>query len=251
MTGRVEKGGDTTLGDGSKDFPRTTEGFLEHLLHPGGGGDRRGLEELCRRYWKPVYFFIRVAWAKSNEDAKDLTQAFFAWLLEAEVLGRYEPGRAPFRAFLKAVLRRFVADQHKAAGRLKRGGGAGFVRLDDGELSLEDLVADAQAPDPEKVFDQAWLVAVMKNAVEAVRAKYAAEGRAAQFRVFEESDLVRDRPPPPYAELADRLKLTEGQVRNTLAAVRRAVREAVAVEIARQTGSREQFEEEWRAFLGA
>jgi RNA polymerase sigma-70 factor (ECF subfamily) len=251
LTGKAEKGGDTTLGGDAKDFPPTTQGFLEHLLHPQGARDRRGVEELCRRYWKPVYFFIRVAWAKSSEDAKDLTQEFFAWLLEGDVLVRYETERAPFRTFLKAVLRRFIADQRKAAGRQKRGGGRTFVRLEEDERALEGLIEDARAPDPEKAFDQAWLVTVLKSAVEAVRAKYAAEGRAPAFRLFEECDLSRDLPPPSYAELAARHGLAETQVRHALAAVRRAVREAAAAEIAGQTGSREQFEEEWRAFLGA
>lgn len=251
MTGQTDKGGDTTVGDGPREFPRTTQGFLDHLLHPRGTADRRGLEELCRRYWKPVYFFIRVAWTKSSQDAQDLAQDFFAWLLEGDLLARYEAERAPFRTFLKAVLRRFVADRHKAAARQKRGGDATFVRIEDDGLSLEELIADSRSPDPEKVFDQAWLVTVMKHAVETVRARCAADGREAPFRVFEACDLGRQGPPPTYAELASRHGLTEAQVRNMLAAVRKAVREAVAAEIAGQTGSREQFEEEWRVFLGA
>jgi RNA polymerase sigma-70 factor (ECF subfamily) len=251
LAGTTEKGGDTTLGGEAREFPRTTQGFLEQLLHPRAGGDRRGAEELCRRYWKPVYFFIRVAWTKSNEDAKDLTQEFFAWLLEGDLLGRYDPSRAPFRAFLKAVLRRFVADRQKAARRQKRGGGETFVRFEEEGLTLEELIEDSRAPDPEKVFDQAWLVTLMKTAVEAVRARYGADGRAGHFALFEACDLRRGAPPPTYSELAARHGLTEGQVRNALSAVRREVREAMAAEIARQTGSREQFEEEWRAFLGA
>jgi RNA polymerase sigma factor (sigma-70 family) len=250
LTGHAGKG-DTTLGEGAKDFPPTTQGFLDHILRPRDPSDRRGLEELCRRYWKPVYFFIRVAWAKSNEDAKDLTQEFFARLLEGDLLGRYDASRAPFRAFLKGILRRFVADGRKAASRQKRGGRETFVRIDEGGLDLEDLIEDDRAPDPERVFEQAWLVTVMKSAVEAARAKSAADGKQVLFRLFEECDLDRGSPPPTYAELAARHGLTEAQVRNGLAAVRRAVRDAAAAEIAGQTGSREQFEEEWRAFLGA
>ena len=98
------KSGDTTLGGGAKAFPETSLGFAGALKKP----DELSLETLSRRYWKPVYSFIRVGWAKSNEDAKDLAQEFFLWLLEGEALKRYDVARGGFRSFLKALLRRFV-----------------------------------------------------------------------------------------------------------------------------------------------
>ena len=241
---------DTSLGGTSRDFPRTTEGFVDQIVHASGPDRLAALEELCRRYWKPVYSFIRLAWARTNEDAKDLTQAFFEWLLQGDVLRKYQSERAPFRTFLKAILRRFVADQNRAEGRIKRGGQATLIPIEDGDLSLQDTLADSNSPDPEKAFDQAWMVALMKFAVEAVRRRFHSDGRAPQFQLFEEHDLASGIP-PTSPELAERSGMTDVQVRNLLASVRRAVREEIRSELARQTRSREEFEEEWNALMGS
>ncbi len=86
--------GDTSLGGPHRGFPATTWGMVRQLADSSGSQRREGLEALCRRYWKPVYRYLRIGFAKSNDDAKDLTQAFFAWLLEGDVLERYRPDRA-------------------------------------------------------------------------------------------------------------------------------------------------------------
>src|SRR5688572_17121385 len=90
----------TGLGEGGATFPQTTESFLGRLEIPSGPEGRRAFEDLCRRYWRPVYFFLRIVRRKSNEDAKDLTQAFFAWIFEDDLVSRYRRDRAPFRVFL-------------------------------------------------------------------------------------------------------------------------------------------------------
>ncbi len=244
------KGDDTTLGGWARQFPRTTAGFLDRVTGKFGTDHREGLEELCRRYWKPVYFFVRLGWAKTNEDAKDLTQGFFAWLFQGDVLARYKSERAPFRTFLKTLVRRYVSHQHESAGRLKRGGGA--RRLDFGEEAprLEELVADPRGANPEKVFDQAWALSLVKHAIATVRDRLVAEGNEVHFRLFEEYDLRGGPDPPSSDELGSRHGLTGRQVRNTLAAVRRAVQEGIRDELARQTRDPEQFREEWDALLG-
>lgn len=251
MDKNPRKMNDTSLGGLSKDFPRTTGGFLDRIRDRFGPEGRAGLEELCRRYWKPVYFFIRTGWAKSNDDAKDLAQAFFAWLMETDVLSRYQSDRASFRIFLKALVRGFIADHHKASKRLKRGGEAKFLRFEDENLSLEEILEDPRTPDPESIFDQAWLVALMKHAVDGVKRRYAADGRAAQFRVFEEQALPQGPARPTYSEIASRLGLKESQVHDILVAIHRALREEIREELARQTRSREEFDEEWNALFGA
>lgn len=251
MAKNFEKGDETSLGGLDREFPRTTGGFLEGLRRSSGPERQKALEELCRRYWKPVYCFVRLAWAKPNEDAKDLTQAFFAWLLSGEILDRYERERAPFRKFLKAIVRGFMSDHHKSLGRVKRGGDATFVRFEDGDRSLEGLLADPRMEDPERVFDQAWAMSLMRHALNRVKERLASHGRETQYRVFEEHDLAGGAEPPSYADLAARLGLKESQVRDTLVVLRREVREEIRREILAQTESPEAFEEEWNAFLGA
>ena len=83
--------------------PATTWGMLSSLRGRDEEARRAGLRELALRYWKPVYRFARVAWAKSNEDAKDLAQAFFLWMTEEPALDSYDPAKGGFRTFLKIL----------------------------------------------------------------------------------------------------------------------------------------------------
>jgi RNA polymerase sigma-70 factor (ECF subfamily) len=240
--------GDTTIGGAAREFPRTTLGLLDGLLRPAG---REGFEELCRRYWKPVYSFIRIGWAKSNDDAKDLTQQFFAWLFESDVLRRYESDRASFRTFVKALVRGFVADHHKALGREKRGGTARVLSLDGEDVSLEAFLSESQGGDPDRVFDQAWLMSLLAHAVAQVRKRCSDQGRLEQFEVFDAYDLSDGPAPSSYRDVGSRLGRTEGQVRDILHALRREVRAEIRAELLRQTRSKEEFDEEWNALLGA
>jgi len=161
------------------------------------------IEDLSRRYWTPIRHFFRVAGAASSDDANDLTQSFYAWLLERTVLAKYDPARGSFRSFLKAVLRHFLDHERRAAGRLKRGGGLRRVPLD---------------PDvPAVSFERAWRVALLSEAVERVR------DRSLKFTIFEEYTFASGER-PTYRALAERHGLKPSDVMNCLAAVREALR---------------------------
>jgi RNA polymerase sigma factor (sigma-70 family) len=210
------------------------------------------MEKLSRRYWRPVYQFVRIAWAKSNDDAKDLTQAFFLWLLEGdEVLKKYEPERGGFRSYLKGLLRHFVADQHKALGRLKRGGGFKLFPLEDDLGSLKELIPDPKSKNPEQTFDHAWKKELLDAALERIRAQHIAEDRAVQFRVFEEYDLASADHRPTYGQLANRLGLKESDVRNHLFAVRERLRSEIQAELMQTVSGTEELQEEWNALFGS
>src|SRR5262245_3027935 len=105
---------DTSLGGPGGRFPETVQELVSGLRDPNGPGYREALEGLCARYWKPVYAFIRAGWAKTNDDAKDLTQAFFLWISESEILVRFESERGGFRPYLKALLRNFMSNKERA-----------------------------------------------------------------------------------------------------------------------------------------
>src|SRR5213078_3082453 len=113
---------DTSLGGTKKEFPKTVWDLVLRARDSSAGVRRAGLEELCRHYWKPVYHYVRVSCAKSNEEAKDLAQGFFMHLVESDDLQQYKPDRASFRTYLKMVLKHFVLDEDKKAQALKRGG---------------------------------------------------------------------------------------------------------------------------------
>jgi DNA-directed RNA polymerase specialized sigma24 family protein len=238
---------DTSIGGEARRFPSTGPDS-ERFRDPARPEYRRALEDLCRRYWKPVYYYVRLSWARSNEDAKDLTQAFFAGILEGDSLANYRSERGGFRAFLKTLLARFVGHRHEADLRLKRGGGRIVVRLDDGP-ALEAAVLSHRETPPSDVFDRQWLAELLRGAVDRVGAAFGAGGREAQFRVFEAHDLCDGDDPPGYAELAGRFGLRESQVRDYLSTVRREVRREIRLELERLTSDAAELEEEWKALF--
>lgn len=239
--------GDTTLGGGDKAFPETTLGFSGGLRNPASADYTRSLETLCSRYWKPVYSYIRIAWAKSNEDAKDVTQSFFAWLLEEEALGKYDPARGGFRAYLKVLLRRFVGHAERDLRRLKRGGGARVFSLDGEAPVLPEL--QTGNVDPETVFERVWLEELVHQSIGRVRERLVRAGREDRFRAYEAFALGSE-PRPSYAELAARHGLTVGEVEKALFLVREEIRAEMRAAIARSAGSDREIEDEWKRLLG-
>ena len=210
-----------------------------------------GLDELARSYWKPVYHYLRVAWAKSNEDAKDLTQAFFLWLTDRQALARYAPERGSFRTFLKALLRHFVQHHDQALDRIKRGGGRVFLPLDADDASLAGIVPDPKALSPDDAFEKEWRNTLMSAAVERVRRRLTAEGAGVKFRVFEAYYLngaLEDR--PTYTSVASRLGVKEGELKHYLTDVREDVRNEIRAQLAQTLSQPDDFQEEWHAFFG-
>lgn len=242
----MRHGQDTSLGGSREGFPDTSWGVISRLGHSHTEERDRAFETLCRKYWKPVYRYVRIAWAKSNEESKDLTQAFFLWVLETDPLSDCEPGVGSFRRFLKVVLRRFVGHQEVALHRLKRGGG---VRL----LPLEDAGLDETVPSPaeaERELDRTWMAQLVREAVDGVRERLVTRGKQVLFQVYEEYDLKAGAPKPTYDEVASRLGLKAGDVRNHLFAVRGAVRKEIRTLLAQTTTDAKSFEEEWNELFG-
>ncbi|HZU98500.1 MAG TPA: sigma-70 family RNA polymerase sigma factor [Planctomycetota bacterium] len=227
-----------------EDFPNTTWGVAQ-ALRPQDPGYRQHVEKLCRRYLAPIRSYAKAAWACGGQDADDLVQDFFVWLLESNVLEKYESERGSFRHFLKALLRNFSRNQRQASQRLKRGGGKEHVPLDDG-----DLVADPRTDEAEAAFDRSFTVTVTNRTLARLRETVSKGKRATQWRIFEEHDLAKGPEPPSYKELARRHGVSEKDVRNYLHRMRNLVRDAIRVELAETVATTEQLEEEWRRVLG-
>jgi hypothetical protein len=117
---RIVRSQETSLGGPSSPFPQTQWGLVTRATDASPEVRRAGLEELCRRYWKPVYGYLRRIWPRSVEDAKDLTQAFFLWLTEEDLLDRYSKEKASFRTYLKVLLKHFSEHRDRALGRARR-----------------------------------------------------------------------------------------------------------------------------------
>src|ERR1022692_930567 len=112
---------DTTMGGPHGQFPSTQLSLLE-AASSGAALPNEALERVSVLYWKPVYRFIRVKFRKNNEDAKDLTQSFFATALQRDFFARFDPAKASFRTYVRMAVERFAASQHAAENRQKRGG---------------------------------------------------------------------------------------------------------------------------------
>lgn len=246
----MNSGGDTTLGGGEKAFPETTLGFAGGLRDPAAADYARSIEILCARYWKPVYSYIRIAWAKSNEDAKDVTQAFFAWLLEEDALRRYDPGRGGFRPYLKVLLRRFVGHAERDLHRIKRGGGARVFSLEGDAPRLPELQGGGAAADPEKAFERVWLEELVQQSLGRVRERCLRLGKGTRFRLYEAFALGAGPTPPSYAELAARFGVTVGDVEKSLYLVREEIRQEIRSTLAQGAGSDRDLDDEWKRLLG-
>ena len=227
----------TSMG-GSPAFPQTTWGMLQHLH---GEHRQLGLEALCARYWKPIYAYLRRAFAKTNEDAKDLTQAFFLWLNDADVLDRYDPAQVPFRAFLKTLLTNYARNHERAQRALKRGGGHTL-------LPLGHEPPDSRELDPERAFDRAWIEDLIEAATAHIRETCHTQGHSLRYAVFAAYDLC-DGPKPTYDELARRFDLPKHTVRNHLFAVRELLRNELRRALGASVTSDAQLDQEWRALF--
>lgn len=241
--------GQTNEGASKQAFPNTTWGLIAGLRNIDAPQHRTNLEALCRRYWGPIYHYVRAAWAKSKEDAEDLTQGFFLWLLEGEALSRYAAERASFRRYLKVLLAGFVGDQQKALSRLKRGGGMRIAPLAENDGMIEKTLADSGTATPEELFDKAWAMTVARRAIERVRARCRSEGHELRFRVYELYDLAGGAQ-PTYQALAERLGLTESDVRESLRLVRQAIRRELRAEVSDMVTDEEELRKEMDELFG-
>jgi RNA polymerase sigma-70 factor (ECF subfamily) len=247
----TKKARDGTIGGGAGDFPVTSWGLVAGLADASPENRRQALERLCRSYWKPVYHYVRKAWSKSSDDAKDLTQAFFLQLIEKDYLSRFKPERGGFRPYLKMLLRGFSACQHDALQALKRGGGVKLVPLEGSAVPLKELLADPRSEDPERMLDWAWKKEVLERALERTRRWFSAVDRTLQYRVFEVYDLGGAELRPTYAQLSERLGIKETDVRNHLFTVRERLRAEVRAELAQTVTDLDGLDAEWNDLFQA
>ncbi|HED64028.1 MAG TPA: sigma-70 family RNA polymerase sigma factor [Planctomycetes bacterium] len=198
-------------------FPPTSWTLVVACRDRGEQG-RAGLERLCRLYWRPVYWHLRARWARREADALDLTQSFFAWLIERDLVGRADPGRGSFRGFLRASLDNFARNERRASSTHKAGGRERFVTLD----SIRDTDLEPPAWTAEADFDELFAASLLEDATRDLVERLTAAGETTDREAFEAWFLAEER--PSQRALAQRLGLSPSSLRRSLERTRRALR---------------------------
>ena len=234
---------DTAMGGPHRPFPTTRHSLI---VSAAGAGTlaREALDAIVAVYWKPAYKHVRIQWKRSNEEAKDLVQGFFAALIEQQILAGFDPSKARFRTYLKGCLDHYVMKQDEHANRLKRGGGA--LITCDFEAAEREI---AGAPSVEDVFLREWQRQVFALALEDLRASCESAGKTVQYAVFAAYDLA-DNDRPSYGELAARHAIPVTSVTNYLAWARRELRRLVLLRLSSVTSGDRESQAEERVLFG-
>ena len=208
------------------------------------------LAELCQGYWAPLYAFVRSR-GHTVHDAQDLTQSFFAYVLEHKVYARANRQKGRFRSFLLASLKNFLADVVDKERTLKRGGAQIFLPLHEEQVQEAESLFQTHsgASNEDWLFDRSWAEALVAAALERLSADYKRENKEQLFNELRIFIAGGAEPVPTYADLADRLGKTESTLRSHVTRLRARYREALRIEVRRTVDSERQVDQELRELL--
>jgi RNA polymerase sigma-70 factor (ECF subfamily) len=207
------------------------------------------LAELCETYWYPLYAFIRRR-GHDPEQARDLTQDFFARLLERGILAQADPARGRFRSFLRSVCAGYLANRRDWENAQKRGGGRTALPIDAAEAEGRYARELAEELTPERIFDRSWALALLERVLERLRQEYDEAGKAATFEALRDG-LEFGPGDVPHAAIAARLGTSEGAARVAAHRLRRRYGELLRREIASTLENPAEVDEEIRDLFAA
>lgn len=207
-------------------------------------GARQALEVLCRAYWYPLYASVRRR-GHSPEDAQDLTQAFFARLLENDSLRAADPARGRFRTFLLTALKNFMHAEWEKGRAEKRGGGHALISLDEQNAEGRYLAEPVDGLTPERLFEKRWAATLLERVMTRLREECQSEGRgelldALTPHFWGEHDGVT------YRDIATRFGLTESAVGVTVHRLRARYRALLREEVAQTVATPGEVDDELR-----
>lgn len=202
---------------------------------------RNALEKLCRIYWLPLYVFVRRR-GYSPDDAKDLTQGFFAWLLGRNWLGGANQQRGRFRSFLLTSFSRFLSDEWDKLKAQKRGGGKVI------SMPFEEANAAGgwEPPDnftPEQSFERQWALSLLDQVMNRLSNEFKQNGKEKLFELLKPC-LLGERTSQPYAALAVKMRMTEGSVKVAVHRLRQRYRDILRDEISNTVEKPEEIDDE-------
>ena len=204
------------------------------------------LSELCQTYWRPLYAFLRRQ-GYGAEDAQDLTQSFFAHLIDTRAYARADREKGRFRSFLLGALKHFLAHARDHDRAQKRGGGLLLVQLDEAALSeAERHAAGCQNWSADGVFEREWTASLLRQALDRLAQEYAVAGKDALFEALK----VHLRPSAdaavPYEEMAKQLGRAATTLRSDVARLRARYRAILREEVSSTVSDPRDVDEELR-----
>lgn len=223
-------------------FPTTRWSVIRCAADPASPAYRASLEKLAAVYWRPVYAHFRRKWGKSSDEAKDLTQEFFAALCAKDFLSRLSPDAGRFRSYILAALDNFATLQHRHDTALKRGGGIPRIAI---EMNADFDPSDAATP--EEAFLRSWARTVLDDSLREMEHACHAAGQAVAYELF----VMRDVNPPgdadlSYDGLAKRFGIAVTDVTNFLFRARKELRRIVLNRVRDTVTTDEEAEAEMR-----
>lgn len=225
-------------------FPPTRVSLVAELDDRDPVARARAFDALVRHYAAPVHAYLRARFQSDPEATRDLTQSFFARVIEDGTLRAFDPSRGRFRGFLKLCAERFALNERKAARRLRRGGAVVHVDVDAVERTLH---ATGTANDADEAFHRVWLETFLRGGLAELESDCRARGRQTQFEVFRllvlgaPTGAEDDGRRPSYAEAAARLGTTVSKVTNYLFTMKRELRDILTRRLREACASDEEF----------
>lgn len=202
------------------------------------------LNDLCRSYWSPIYSYIRCQ-GHGPPEAQDLTQDFFARLLQREYLSRVDHQRGKFRSFLLAYVKHFLSEQRNKARAQKRGGGQKLLSLDAAREEEGFVSEPVDQLTPDQTFERRWAQALLERALKRLEVEYVEADKGALFEALKD---FQPRQPGSltYAQIGENLGTTETAIKSAVQRLRQRHREILREEIAQTVDSAKEVEEEIR-----
>jgi RNA polymerase sigma-70 factor (ECF subfamily) len=226
-------------------FPSTDWRLVLASRRPGTEYRRESIAELCAIYWYPVYAFLRRR-SHRAEEAEDLTQGFFAHILDNGLLTRAEPEKGRLRSLLLTSLNNFVANEHHRRSALKRRAAPAVTRAEMVDAEARYAREPVDTVTPERLYERQWAATLLTHVLDTLRDEFARAGKAHLFDLLK-GHLVGEKDEDAYRDAAAALDTSVGALRVAAHRLRRRYREMLRAEIARTVdGSDREIDDEIR-----
>ena len=205
------------------------------------------LEKLCRTYWRPIYGFVRRQ-GTDSEEAKDLTQGFFALLLERRDLNQVRKEKGRLRSYLLTSLKHFLTNERNRAMAIKRGEARRLIPLDQFYEGERNAFEPADTSTPDQIYERRWAWALMDQVMNRLADEYRTKGRAVLFERLK-ALLTDETDRPSQAQIAEELTMTENAVNQAFHRLRERYRQLLREEIAHTVTAPGDIEDELRHLI--